>query len=171
MGCWNAEVSVEGCGSVSADAENPVSVGRGFWIGRAVGLALPSDVCLGSSLHKLVTLGRSGRNEFVEKGERAELADVHCHTARCVSGCLMRMLADDSTAWPRPKAPVAGFAEFVCAGKNKSAPQRADLEEKGGPKRRGCSGPPQGEAGWGTLHLCVAKGHSWGEGPWLTYSQ
>ena len=164
-------MSVEGYGSFSADAENPVSVGRGFWIGRAVGLALPSDVCLGSSLHKLVTLGRSWRNEFVEKGERAELADVHCHTARCVSGCLMRMLADDSTAWPRPKAPVAGFAEFVCAGKNKSAPQRADLEEKGGRREGDVPAPLKVKLVGGTLHLCVAKGHSWGEGPWLTYSQ
>lgn len=135
-------MSVEGYGSVSADAENPVSVGRGFWIGRAVGLALPSDVCLGSSLHKLVTLGRSWRNEFVEKGERAELADVHCHTARCVSDCLMRMLADDSTAWPRPKAPVAGFAEFVCAGKKQVRPTAGGLGREGGAEEKGMFRPP-----------------------------
>ena len=66
---------------------------------------------------------------------------------------LIRMLADDSTAWPRPKAPVAGFAEFVCAGKNKSAPQRADLEEKGGRREGDVPAPLKVKLVGGTLHL------------------
>lgn len=56
-------------------------------------------------------------------------------------------------------------------GKNKSAPQRADLEEKGGRREGDVPAPLKVKLVGGTLHLCVAKGHSWGEGPWLTYSQ